>query len=102
MPLDLLDSVLESLAGLEHGNLAFGDLDGFLGLGVETGAGGTDLALKGAETDKLDLAAGGDFSNDGIDGSGQGGGSLLLGNTGFVSYFLDEFLFIHIITSFSN
>ena len=57
MRLSAVDLVLETLADLERRNLAGRDVDGFLGLGIATLAGGTLFGLKSAETDEDNLLA---------------------------------------------
>ena len=53
--LKLVDSLLQSGTGLEHGLLGSGDLDLLFGLGVAAHAGGALVDLESTETDELNL-----------------------------------------------
>ena len=64
-------SVLQSLAGLEHGHLGSGDLDNFLGTGVTAGAGSAGLDLERTEANQLDLVAFLQSGGNGVQGSGD-------------------------------
>ena len=96
------NSVLESLAGLEHGSLGSGDLDGFLGLGVAAHASLAALQLEGAEADQLDLVTLGDGFLHGIDDGGESLFCVLLGQAGLGGDLSDEFSLVHNSTSFSK
>ena len=74
----LLHGILQSLAGLEGGDLAGGDLHSLLGLGIDAGALSTLLHLKRAEAHDLHLTVGLHALSDGSKGSGNSDLSILL------------------------
>ena len=88
-------SVLQSLAGLEHGHLGSGDLDNFLGTGVTAGAGSAGLDLERTEANQLDLVAFLQSGGNGVQGSGNSSLSVLLGNLSGSGHGGDQFSFVH-------
>ena len=87
----LIDSVLESLTGLESGNLGSRDLDLSIGSGIYACTSVSLSSLKGTEANDLDLVAGSDGVYDGVKGSGYSSLCVLLGNSSLLSYDCDEF-----------
>ena len=88
-------SVLQSLAGLEHGHLGSGDLDNFLGTGVTAGAGSAGLDLERTEANQLDLVAFLQSGGNGVQSSGDSSLSVLLGNLSGSGHGGDQFSFVH-------
>ena len=89
------NGVLQSLAGLEHGQLGSGDLDLFLGAGIAADAGSASLGLEGAKANQLDLLALSQGLGDDFDGSADNGLSVLLGQTGLLGNGGNEFSLIN-------
>ena len=89
------NSVLKSLAGLEHGSLGSGNLDGFLGLGVAAHASLAALQLEGAKANQLHLVALCDGFLDGIDDGGESLFCILLGQAGLCGDLGYEFSLVH-------
>ena len=93
----LLNGVLQSLTGLEGGQL--GSLDGDLGagLGVAALALGAFADLKGAKADQRDLVAVLQGSGDGVQGAVDSSLGILLGQVRIVRNSGDQFNFRHSI-----
>ena len=89
------DGVLQSLAGLENGQLGSGDLDLFLGAGVAANAGGASLGLERAKTDQLDLLTLSQGLGDDFQRSADNGLGVLLGQAGLFGNGSNEFSLIH-------
>ena len=64
----LYDGVLQSLAGLESGQLGSGNFNSFLGAGVAADASFTSLNLENAETGHIHLVALNQALGDAVDG----------------------------------
>ena len=83
--------VLQGLAGLEHRGLGGGDGNGLLGLGVAAHPLGAGLDLKGPKAHQLYLLVLAQRIGDRLDGGGDGGLGVLLGELGLLSDCRDQF-----------
>ena len=93
--LKLVDSLLQSGTGLEHGLLGSVDLDLLFGLGVTTHASGTLTNLKGTKADQLNLITLHQSLFDRSDNSGDGLLGILLGQLGLSGDSSNQFYFVH-------
>ena len=92
----LVDSVLESLAGLEGSGAGSGDRDLRLGAGVPTGAGGTLLHLEGTKANQRDLVTGDERLGDSLENGVDSLLAVLLGSADHFCNSSDQFSFVHI------